>query len=67
MIDCDSFGNYCAFRILSEKICAPDCFSSLSEIVQILNLMIDKEEYKIFYRHLAKHLSVLNFGLPFVF
>lgn len=66
MIDCDSFGNYCAFRILSEKIYVPDCFSSWSEIVQILNLMIDKE-YKIFYRHLVKHLSVLNFGLPFVF
>lgn len=48
MIDCDSFGNYCAFKILSEKIYAPGCFSSWSEIVQILNLMIDKEEYKIF-------------------
>ena len=34
--------------VLSEKIYAPSCFSSWSEIVQILNLMIDKEEYKIF-------------------
>lgn len=48
MIDCDSFGNYCAFKILSEKIYAPGCFSSWGEIVQILNLMIGKEEYKIF-------------------